>query len=132
MSHNNALGFISLKAMTQSITDRLLQIKDQLIEWPNGTYADKRGQAINSDQAFKIIEEDLRQILDKILKLPEEERYALRHVIDDFRISMAERQKEAEENLTRAQEQIVLNKGTTKAMKAYGKATNTGSSADNT
>jgi hypothetical protein len=116
--------------MTHSITDRLLQIKDQLIEWPNGTYADKRGQAINSDQAFKIIEEDLRQILDKILKLPEEERHALRHVIDDFRVSMAERQKEAEENLTRAQEQIALNKGTTKAMKAYGKATNASSSTD--
>lgn len=117
--------------MTQSITDRLLKIKDQLIEWPNGTYADKRGQIINADQAFKIIEEDLRQILDKILKLPEEERHTLKYVIDDFRVSMAERQREAEENLKKAQEQIALNRGTTKAMKAYGKSTQNSSSSDN-
>lgn len=117
--------------MTQSITDRLLNIKDQLIEWPNGAYTDKKGQAINADQAFKIIEEDLRLILDKILKLPEEERYALRHVIDDFRKSMAERQKDAEENLKRSQEQILLNKGTTKAMKAYGKTSIHSSSSNN-
>ena len=108
--------------MTQSIIDQLLKIKGQLIEWPKGSYQNKNGESITPDDAFKLIEADLRVILDKILQLPDEEKKSLRHIIDDFRNTMMERQKEAEENLKKAKEQVALNKGTAKAIKAYGKS----------
>lgn len=115
------MGLHQAIAMPQHIIDKLTKIKDQLIEWPNGSYENIKGEIITPDEAFQIIEADLIKILDIILKLPENDREALKHVIDDFKNTMAKRQKEAEDNLEKTKQQILLNKGATKAMKAYKK-----------
>lgn len=108
--------------MTQSIIDRLVNIKEELIKWPDGHYKNGQGHPIDPDAGFKIIEADLRQILDKILALPEDERKSLKEVIEDFKNTMAERQHAAEENFKVAREKIIVNQGVAKATKAYGKA----------
>lgn len=115
------MGLHQAIAMPQHIIDKLTKIKDQLIEWPNGSYENIKGEIITPDEAFQIIEADLSKILDIILKLPESDRESLKHVIDDFKNTMAKRQKEAEDNLEKTKQQILLNKGATKAMKAYKK-----------
>lgn len=109
--------------MTQSIIDQLLKIKEQLIEWPKSSYQNKNDRNITSDDAFKLIEADLRIILDKILLLSDEEKKSLRRIIDDFRNIMMEKQRESEENIIKPKEQVDFNKSTPKAMKTYGKTT---------
>ncbi|CAO5681724.1 MAG: hypothetical protein HEEMFOPI_00597 [Holosporales bacterium] len=108
--------------MSQSLIQKLNDIKAQLIKWPDDTFYDAHGKELNSDDAFKVIEADLREVLSKIVVLPEEERHLLKDTIEDFKNTMAQRQDEAEKNLKELREKITLNKDTSKAMRAYGKA----------
>lgn len=108
--------------MENKISQQLLYIKEQLMIWPDGNYQDAYGKAIDADKAFILIEEELQGILNKILALPEEDRLPLKDVIQDFKESITRRHEEAEANLKNMREQVVLNQGTAKAMKAYGQS----------
>ncbi|MBP9753270.1 MAG: hypothetical protein KBD31_05670 [Proteobacteria bacterium] len=108
--------------MSHPLIQKLNDIKEQLIKWPDDTFFDAHGKQLNSDDAFKVIESDLREVLNKIIVLPDEERSLLKDTIEEFKNTMAKRQEEAEKNLKELREKIALNKDTTKAMRAYGKA----------
>ncbi|CAO5679323.1 MAG: hypothetical protein NEHIOOID_01033 [Holosporales bacterium] len=108
--------------MSDGIKNRLLEIKEQLLVWPEGAYQNKNGIPIDADEAFKIIEADLQNILDRILEMPEDARQNLKDVIDDFKTAITVRHEEAEQNLKIMREKTILTQGTAKAMKAYGQS----------
>lgn len=103
------------------IIQQLTSIKEKLIEWPNGSYLDKNGNKIDPDTAFSIIEVDLKSILDKMLALPESERVLFKDIVEDFKNTIAQRQKETENHLQELREKVNLNQGMAKAINAYGK-----------
>lgn len=108
--------------MSDAIKNRLEEIKEQLLIWPEGTYQNNNGMTIDPDAAFKIIEADLQSILNRILEMPENERESLKDVIDDFKTAITLRHEEAEKNLQNMREKTILTQGTAKAMKAYGQS----------
>lgn len=108
--------------VSQYLIDKLNQLKDQLTKWPDELCTDKDGKTLDPDRSFKIIEADLRETLNKVIMLPENERSKLSDVIESFKQAMEMRQTEAEENLKQLKERAFLNQETSKALKAYGKA----------
>ncbi|MDP2193633.1 MAG: hypothetical protein Q8K36_03830 [Alphaproteobacteria bacterium] len=105
--------------MVQSIKEEIIHIKNILSKWPDIEYITPQGKTLDSDQAFTEIESNLRQLMDKILQLPENDRIQLRDTIGDFKDMMEKRHKETEQKLEELRAQATLSKSAKNAMRAY-------------
>lgn len=101
--------------MIHKIMQELELVKAKLTE----VTADK-GIETDSDATFVNIEAKLRELIDVILKLPEDERAALKSTVEDFKTFVEGRQQEAEEAITTFKEKLATSQSSKSAMKAYG------------
>lgn len=101
----------------KSLREKLLLIEDRIIGWPDNvaTWTTEP----DSDVAFGVLETELKDALDQISIMPQEERNEYKDIIANFHTKIQMHYEETERNLREMQNTVDTNFKYVKAVKAY-------------